>query len=70
MFNIITRCPEHGIINSEPVRSRPPENGREEPQDIFHKGNYNPGQMKFCPYCGKSTDIEYPIKREESEFSK
>jgi len=33
---------------------------------ITYVGSYNPGQMRYCPYCGKRTTIEWP---EEESFS-
>lgn len=49
MIDIITRCPEHGIINREPT-----------PMSITYVGPYMPGQMAYCPYCGKRTEIIWP----------
>ncbi len=53
--DIITRCERHGIINREPT-----------PMSITYVGPYNPGQMRYCPYCGRRTTIEWP---EEDSFS-
>ena len=49
MADIITRCPKHGVINCEPT-----------PMSITYVGFYRPGQMRYCPYCGKQTTIEWP----------
>lgn len=57
MGDIITRCPEHGIINREPT-----------PMSITYIGPYRPGQMAYCPYCGKRTAIEWPDEKEENSL--
>lgn len=51
MNDIITKCPRHGIVNREPT-----------PDSITYVGVYRPGQMRYCPYCGKKTIIEWPSK--------
>ena len=33
---------------------------------ITYVGPYNPGQMRYCPHCGRRTTIEWP---EEDSFS-
>lgn len=53
MSEIITKCERHGIINREPT-----------PMSITYTGEYRPGQMRYCPYCGKKTTIEWPDKDE------
>lgn len=49
MSNIITTCERHGIVNREPT-----------PMSITYMGKYQPGQMRYCPYCGKPTTIKWP----------
>lgn len=56
MSDIITRCERHGIVNREPT-----------PMSITYMGKYRPGQMRYCPYCGKRTTIEWPKEEEEEE---
>ena len=55
MGDIITKCPRHGIINREPT-----------PGSITYTGIYRPGQMRYCPYCGQRTTIEWPDENESS----
>jgi hypothetical protein len=57
MSEIITRCERHGILNSEPTS-----------MSITYVGNYRPGQMRYCPYCGKKTTIEWPKEEEVQQF--
>ena len=49
MSDIITRCDRHGVVNREPT-----------PLSITYVGIYQPGQMRYCPYCGRKTTIEWP----------
>jgi hypothetical protein len=58
MFDIITTCPEHGVIAREPT-----------PLSITYMGKYNPGKMKFCPYCGKPTTINWPDEDSSVSFN-
>ena len=53
MSDIITKCERHGIVNREPT-----------PMSITYIGEYRPGQMRYCPYCGKPTTIEWPEEHE------
>ena len=53
MSDIITKCTRHGIVNREPT-----------PESITYIGIYRPGQMRYCPYCGQQTTIEWPEKHE------
>lgn len=53
MSEIITRCKKHGIVNREPT-----------PMSITYVGDYRPGQMRYCPYCGERTTIEWPDEKE------
>jgi hypothetical protein len=59
MTDIITTCPRHGIIKREPT-----------PRSITYVGNYQPGQMRYCPYCGQRTTIEWPNEKSFSEMMK
>jgi hypothetical protein len=59
MSDIITRCERHGIVNREPT-----------PMSITYMGDYRPGQMRYCPYCGKRTTIEWPEEGNQNSFSK
>ncbi len=58
MSEIITKCERHGIVNREPT-----------PMSITYVGIYKPGQMRYCPYCGKRTTIEWPEENESSFHS-
>lgn len=59
MSDIITRCERHGIVNMEPT-----------PGSITCVGEYRPGQMRYCPYCGKRTTIEWPKEEQSSTLMK
>ena len=56
---IITKCERHGIVNREPT-----------PESITHVGEYRHGQMRYCPYCGKPTTIEWPDEESLSSMIK
>jgi hypothetical protein len=58
MSDIITRCERHGIVNREPT-----------PRSITYVGNYQPGNMRYCPYCGRKTTIEWPDKEDALSWS-
>lgn len=58
MSYIITKCERHGIIKREPT-----------PGSITYMGDYRPWQMRYCPYCGKRTTIEWPDEEDTLSWS-
>ena len=58
MSDIITRCEKHGIVNKEPT-----------PGSITYIGDYQPGQMRYCPYCGRKTTITWPNEEDSLSWS-